>query len=110
MAEDLGNERIADSTLKGIVVGFMDPMTRAHTAMEHGAITLYTQLKDKVLQFANNASPIMINQHKDVDMQANAMQQGNEDPWNSGGDPWAGGRGWDDGSGGMRKTRRSCGL
>ena len=94
LAEELSKEAVSSTTLKAVLLGFMDNLTRAHTAMLHGAGTLYPELKKTVLQFVNNASPA-INQTtqslKDVEMQANGLQ-GGEDPWN-GGDPWTGGGG-----------------
>ena len=75
VAEELGNDQLTDTTLRAIVVGFIHPVTRARTAMSHGTKTSYAVLKQNILQFVTNASPVIDKQNamKDVDMQANAF-------------------------------------
>ena len=45
VAEDLSTETVLSTTLKAVLIGFMDNVTRAHTAMLHGAGTLYPEVE-----------------------------------------------------------------
>ena len=43
--------------VKSVLVAILDPMTRQHTAMHHGLATSLQDLRQVVLEFANNVTP-----------------------------------------------------
>ena len=54
--EDISGERVADTHAKSILLTFIDPTTRQHTASFHCKTNDYSRLKQECLQFINNAS------------------------------------------------------
>jgi len=82
MVEDVAGEILSELRLKSVLVGILDPMTRQHTAMLHGAKAKCEELKRTVLEFVNNVrggggDPMQIGRveesHKD--------ETGTEDNW-----------------------------
>ena len=57
LVEDVTGEDVSDNHVKSILVGFLDPTTRQHTAMAHGSKYTSDQLKKVVLEFVNNVTP-----------------------------------------------------
>ena len=53
-AEDYSKDKVHDSTLRGVLINFMDQRTSDHSAMHHGTGTSYTDLRNHVLKFINN--------------------------------------------------------
>ena len=53
--EDISGETVVDTHAKSILLTFMDPLTRQHTATFHGKQSGYEKLKQECLQFINNA-------------------------------------------------------
>ena len=54
--EDITGEKVSDNHAKSVMTGVLDPTTRQHTAMFHGAATGPVSFMRKVLEFVNNAS------------------------------------------------------
>ena len=52
--EDITGEIVGEMHAHSVLIGLLDPMTRSHTAMNHGL--KYEALKKIILEFANNST------------------------------------------------------
>lgn len=53
-SEDVSGQETPDSFAKAILIGILDPTTKAHTTPFHGVSTAYAVLRRHVLEFANS--------------------------------------------------------
>lgn len=70
LIEDITGKAVDEDHAKSILIGVMDPITRQHTAMNHGVSVTFDKLKNLVLTFANNvrgAEPMQIGRVGELD-------------------------------------------
>merc|ERR1711911_283032 len=56
-AEEITGTALDGNMVKSVLVAVLDPTTRQHTAMHHGLATSLQDLRQVVLEFANNVTP-----------------------------------------------------